>query len=58
MKTKTRKVTISLPPKLYSELETLAAQKGHRVPGYIRWLIWKHLEEMDIPVPLFPQGED
>lgn len=54
MKAETRKVTVSLPPVTYEELETLAAKSGHKVPSYVRWLIWKHLEGQDISVPLFP----
>ena len=57
MKTEIKKVTVTLPPTIYEELEKLAAKNGHRVSGYIRWLIWKHLEEMDIQTALFPQEE-
>ena len=58
MKTKTRKVTVTLPLALYEELETLAAKGGHKVPSYVRWLIWKHLAGQDISVPLFPMKSE
>ena len=58
MQTKARKVTISLPSVIYEELENLAANGGHRVPGYIRWLVWKHLDENSISTPIFPQRKE
>lgn len=54
MKVESKMVTVTLPPALYEELETLAAKGGHKVPSYVRWLIWKHLAGQDISVPLFP----
>ncbi len=54
MKVESKMVTVTLPPALYEELETLVAKGGHKVPSYVRWLIWKHLAGQDISVPLFP----
>ena len=46
------KVTVGVPQKLYAVLKKLAEESGRTVPGYIRWLIWKHLEENDIQVSM------
>ncbi|WP_160662686.1 hypothetical protein [Colidextribacter sp. OB.20] len=58
MKAETKRVTVTLPPTIYEELERLAAKNGHKVPGYVRWLIWRHLDGQDISLPLFPPGEE
>lgn len=58
MKKISKKVVVGIPLKQYDTLKELAEESGRTIPGYVRWLIWKHLEEMDISAPLFPQGED
>ena len=47
MKLNTKKVVVSIPPALYDALEKLAEEKHRTVSGYIRWLIWRHVEEKD-----------
>ena len=58
MKINTKHVSVGMPPAVYEELRKLAFQNGNNVPGYIRWLIWKHLDEENIPVSLFFPKEE
>lgn len=58
MRINTKKVVIGMPPELYSALEKLAGEKQHTVPGYIRWLIWRHIDETDMPASLFPKRKE
>ena len=37
--------------------EKLAEEKHRTVSGYIRWLIWRHVEEKDIAISLFSKGK-
>jgi predicted DNA-binding protein len=57
MKLNTKKVVVSIPPALYDALEKLAEEKHRTVSGYIRWLIWRHVEEKDIAISLFSKGK-
>lgn len=57
MRINIKKVVIGMPPGVYEALEKLAAEKKHTVPGYIRWLIWKHIEEKNIAVTVFQKKE-
>lgn len=45
-----------MPPEIYAALEKLAGKKRHTVPSYIRWLIWKHIDETDMQISLFSKG--
>lgn len=47
MKINTKKVTVGMPPRLYEELEKLAAEKEITVPGYIRCILWRHVEKLE-----------
>lgn len=53
MKINTKKIVLSVPPGLYEALKGLAAEQGHTVPGYIRRLLWRHVDEKGIPVSIF-----
>lgn len=57
MRINTKQVVVGMPPAVYEALKKLANEKQHTVPGYIRWLIWRHIEEKDIPGSLFSGGE-
>jgi hypothetical protein len=58
MKINTKKVVVGMPPEIYAALEKLAGKKRHTVPSYIRWLIWKHIDETDMQISLFSKGEE
>ena len=47
-----------MPPEIYAALEKLAGKKRHTVPSYLRWLIWKHIDETDMQISLFSKGEE
>ena len=53
MKINTKRVVVGMPPAIYEALEERAAEKGHTVASYVRWLIWKHIDEENIPVSVF-----
>ena len=46
-----------MPPTLYEAVKKLAVQKRQTVPAYIRRLIWKHIDEEDIPVSIYQKEE-
>lgn len=47
MKVNTKKFVVGMPPGLYAELEKLAEKKRLTVPGYIRRVLWRHVEELE-----------
>ena len=48
MKIKTKKVAVGMPPNLYAALEKKAAEQDRTIAGYIRWVLWQHVDEKDL----------
>lgn len=57
MKINTKKVVVGMPPAVYEAVGKLAKEKKQTIPAYIRWLIWRQIEEKNITVSIFSKRE-
>lgn len=53
MKINTKKVAVGMPPAVYEAVGKLAKEKKQTIPAYIRWLIWRQIEEKISQFPFF-----
>ncbi len=49
MKRVEKRVSVGLPLWLYDALKQLAAENNRSLTGYIRRVLWKHVEEQEEP---------
>lgn len=52
MRINTKQVVVSVPPNMYEALKKLAEEQDRTVSGYVRWVLWRHMDEKNLNIRL------